>query len=52
MLAAVMLTYLISDPLDKTGWGWNDTVTARFLCPMRLIQKFDKDPEQVIKFIQ
>ncbi|KAM6491333.1 hypothetical protein JOM56_013107, partial [Amanita muscaria] len=34
---------------EKIAWGWNHMVTARFLCPMRLIQKFDKDPEQVIK---
>ena len=32
-------------PDNKAMWGWNNTITARFLCPMRLVSKFDEDPE-------
>ncbi|KAM6490845.1 hypothetical protein JOM56_013714 [Amanita muscaria] len=37
--------FIIPDISKKMEWGWNNTITARFLCPMRLISKFDVDPE-------
>ena len=37
--------FIIPDVSNKHAWGWNNPITARFLCPMRLIPKFDKDPE-------
>ncbi|KAM6489182.1 hypothetical protein JOM56_015352 [Amanita muscaria] len=37
--------YLIPDASKKTMWGWHNTVTARYLCPMRLISKFDENPD-------
>ncbi|KAM6489577.1 hypothetical protein JOM56_014996, partial [Amanita muscaria] len=36
----------------KMEWGWNNTITARFLCPMRLISKFDVDPESFRERVQ
>ena len=38
-------SFIIPDMSNKAMWGWNNTITARFLCPMRLIAKFDENPE-------
>ena len=37
--------FVIPDTSNKAAWGWNNNVTACFLCPMRLVSKFDKDPQ-------
>lgn len=29
----------------ETEWGWHNTVTARYLCPMKRLAEFDGDPE-------
>ena len=29
----------------KINRGWNDIVCARMLCPLRMLPKFDADPE-------
>lgn len=36
--------FVIPDFRLKTTWGWGHDVTARLLCPMRLVAEFDKDP--------
>ena len=38
-------SFIIPDMLNKALWGWNNSIMARFLCPMQLIAKFDENPE-------
>ncbi|KIL57017.1 hypothetical protein M378DRAFT_28132 [Amanita muscaria Koide BX008] len=44
--------FVIPDISNKHAWGWNNKITARFLCPMRLIHKFDEDPETFCEKVQ
>ena len=37
--------FVIPDMSNKAAWGWNDDVTACFLCPMQHVSKFNKDPQ-------
>ena len=31
--------------LKETEWGWNNSVTARYLCPIDRLAEFDRNPE-------
>ena len=45
--------YVIPKALEEvkeSEWGWHNTILARFLCPMVLVGKFDKDPEYVFLY--
>ncbi|KAK2467953.1 hypothetical protein APHAL10511_000248 [Amanita phalloides] len=37
--------YLIPDFGQKQLWGWNHHVTGQFMCLMRLLSKFDANPQ-------
>ncbi|KAK2467955.1 hypothetical protein APHAL10511_000250 [Amanita phalloides] len=40
--------YLIPNFGQKQLWGWNHRVTRRFMCPMRLLSKFDANPQEFL----
>ena len=39
--------YVLPDVRSKNKWGWNHPITARLLCPMRLVVEFEQDPAYV-----
>ena len=35
----------------KSNRGWNNPYTAHLLCPLKHLQEFDRDPQQVLALI-
>ena len=44
--------YILPDCKSREKWGWNHSITARLMCPMRLVNEFDKNPEYVVSVVR